>query len=292
MAPNISLPVVPEAQCPRFATIDRRSASTRSSLGRNRLVQWHPWKQPRQKKPWSRSSTSPRVRSSPTSPSPRWPRSPPAQRSAASRSSSCGFWRSTPGAAGWWLGLNLVLPTSTRRRPSQFRDGAGAPVPSPQRREFLLAVDGVAHEVAVLGELVVEAARAIVGVARVPVEPAPALGFRLPHEPIDQLLPDAAGALLRIDEQIAEIARRRHAERVLVDQVVGDADDASAFFLRDDRVHWHGWIHDAAPGIGIQRLIGLALVEHAVAVEELAPALLVARFGRSHFHQRMAIKHL
>src|SRR3954468_3100695 len=95
-----------------------------------------------------------------------------------------------------------------------------------RRDTLVLLVDRIAHEVAMRRELVVEAACTIVVQPRVPIQPGPALLLHLIAQPPDQALADAGGALRRIHVQIAEITGRRQPERVLVHDVVRDADDA------------------------------------------------------------------
>src|SRR5688572_9382914 len=95
----------------------------------------------------------------------------------------------------------------------------------------VVIVDHVANEAAVGREFIVEAPGAIVVFPGVPVEPRPALRFHLGKEPVDQLPPDPAGTLRRVDEEILEIAYGCQRPRVLVDDVVGHADHAGGFAL-------------------------------------------------------------
>src|SRR6267154_5078733 len=64
-----------------------------------------------------------------------------------------------------------------------------------------------------------------------------------------------------------------------MDDIVGDADDAVLSILGDDRMDGRRVIQDARPCVAGERLREGALVEQAVAVEQVAPALLVLRRG-------------
>src|SRR4051794_38869981 len=130
-----------------------------------------------------------------------------------------------------------------------------------KRGTSVLLVDGIAHEVAVRRELVVEPARAVIVEARMPIEPGPALLLHLVAQPRNQALANAGGALRRIDVEIAQVARRRKAERVLVHDIVCDADDARLCLLGHDGMHRRRGVQDARPGVACQRFVRLALVE-------------------------------
>src|SRR5579859_3466512 len=73
-----------------------------------------------------------------------------------------------------------------------------------QQSRALLLVDGVADEVAVRGELIVQAASPIVVQPGVPVKAAPLPALRLVYQPLDELLAHARRAATRIDEEIAQ----------------------------------------------------------------------------------------
>jgi hypothetical protein len=140
-------------------------------------------------------------------------------------------------------------------------------------------IDGVANEVAMRRELVVQASGAVVVQPGVPIETRPSLALHFGRQPADQLLADTGRALHGIHEQVPQVADRREPERVFVDDVVGDADDAVHSILGDDRMDGRCVIQDARPRVAGERLRERALVEQAVAVEQLAPALLVLRRG-------------
>src|SRR3954469_4490327 len=148
----------------------------------------------------------------------------------------------------------------------------------------VLFIDRIAHEVAVRRELVVEPARAVIIQPGMPIEAGPALPLHLVAQPRNQALADAGGALRRIDVEIAEVARRREAQRVLVHDIVCDANDAALRVLGDDGMDRRCVVQDARPGVARQRLIGLALVEGTVTVEQLTPALLVLGSGLANAH--------
>src|SRR5262249_314215 len=119
----------------------------------------------------------------------------------------------------------------------------------------------VANEVAMRGELVIQAPGAVVVQPRMPVKPGPALALHFLNEPGDHPLADSGSAARRIDEEVAEVAGWSQPERVLVDDIVRDADDAGVSILGDDRIHWRRIIHDACPRVPGERLRWSALVE-------------------------------
>jgi len=93
------------------------------------------------------------------------------------------------------------------------------------------------------------------------------------------LLADSGRALRGVDEQVPEVADRGEPQRVLVDDVIGDTDDAVLRVLGDDRVNRRRVVQDTRPCMAGEGLGRSALVEEAVAVEQLAPAFLVAWRG-------------
>src|ERR1700730_9923879 len=98
------------------------------------------------------------------------------------------------------------------------------------------------------------------------------------------MLANPGRALRGIDEQVAQVADWGTAQRVFVDDVVGDTDDDLGSLFGDDRMDSRRVVHDALPSVAGERLRGGALVEEAVAVEQLAPALLVSRCGPANNH--------
>src|SRR5258706_4203785 len=142
-----------------------------------------------------------------------------------------------------------------------------------------LRIHGVPHEVAMRSEFVVQAAGTVVVQPSMPIEPAPVLTLHFGHQPVDQLLANPRRASRGIDEQVPQVAGRGEPQRVLVDDVVGDADDAVLSILGDDRMERRCVIQDACPSVSGELLRAGTLVELAVAVEQLAPALLVPRRG-------------
>src|SRR4029077_6103263 len=109
------------------------------------------------------------------------------------------------------VGLELLRLRGTRREREcgcrQNEDLLHASLPLGLTTSVL--VDRVADEVAVRGELVVEAARSIVVQPRMPVDARPALLLHLVPQPRDQPLADAGRTLRWIDEEVSQIARRR-----------------------------------------------------------------------------------
>src|SRR5436190_12263828 len=82
-------------------------------------------------------------------------------------------------------------------------------------------IHGVANEVAMRRELVVQAASAVVVQSGVPIEPGPALTLHFRYQPANKLLANPCRASHGIDEQVAQIASRGEPQRVFVDDVVG-----------------------------------------------------------------------
>src|SRR5262245_3568979 len=107
-----------------------------------------------------------------------------------------------------------------------------------------------------------------------PIKPGPALALHFVNEPGDHQLAHPGGALRRIDEEVAEVAGWGETQRVFVHDIVRDANDAGLSMFGDDRIHGRRLIHDARPRVVGERLRWGALVEEAVPVEQLAPALL------------------
>src|SRR6185312_5542434 len=150
--------------------------------------------------------------------------------------------------------------------------------------------DDVAQEPAVRREFVVEAARPVVGLAGGPVHALPAVALHLGQHEVDERLAHAVRADRGIDEEVLELADGRGGPGALVEEVVGHADDA-AIDLGDRRVNRRRGVGDAGPHVSGDRLVGLAFVEAGIGIEELAPALVVPRFGgadRGGGHQRGA----
>src|ERR1700732_1895245 len=90
------------------------------------------------------------------------------------------------------------------------------------------------------------------------------------------MLADPGRALRGIDEQVTQIADWGEAQRVFVDDVVGDTDDALVSLFGDDCMDRRRVVHDALPSVAGERLRGGALVEEAVGVVTLAAAPLLS----------------
>src|ERR1700694_1734978 len=107
--------------------------------------------------------------------------------------------------------------------------------------------DYISYKAAVWRVFVIQPSRAVVVFACVPIHASPASGSHLRKKPVYQLRPHSRGAYSRINEQACEVARWRHRQRVLLNHVVRDADNALVFALRHNRMNRCLRVHDTRP---------------------------------------------
>jgi len=98
------------------------------------------------------------------------------------------------------------------------------------------------------------------------------------HQPINQELTRTRAAVVRMDDQICQIAGGSDERRVLLNCVIGDANDLTFDLFGHDCVNGSVVIHDSRPRASSNGFGRLSVIETAVGVPKIAPARFVACF--------------